>query len=114
MTNPNNNIQLVGNLGRKPEMRQTKSGKISKVSIAVTERYLNKAGEKVENTNWFSIEGWNKTAEIMESMEKGDRVMICGQLKTSSYVDEKEVKRYRTYVLAKTVYKQARLVPATV
>lgn len=90
-----NKIQIIGNLGAKPEVTYLSSGRpIAKFSVAVTEKYTNKAGEQVQNTEWFRVEMWGKQAEIVEKyLDKGSRVYIEGKQKTDEYTDKDNVKR---------------------
>ena len=93
-----NKVILIGNLGADPEIREMPDGtKMAKFSIATTEKYTNKAGEKVSNTEWHNIVLWRWTAEIAEKyLKKGDSVCIEGKLKTRSWEDENGVKKYAT------------------
>ena len=95
-----NKVILIGNLGADPEVREMPDGtKMAKFSIATTERYTNKAGEKVANTEWHNIVLWRGTAEIAEKyLQKGDSVCIEGKLKTRSWEDESGNKKYATDV----------------
>ena len=95
-----NKVILIGNLGSDPEIREMGDGtKMAKFSIATTERYKNKEGERVANTEWHNIVLWRGTAEIAEKyLKKGDSVCIEGKLKTRSWEDENGVKKYATDV----------------
>jgi len=106
MTNAQNNVQLIGYLGAAPQLKTFDSGsKVATCSIAITDKYTNSKGEAVEDTQWFRIEAWGKLADRLEKYEKGNQIMISGRLKTRSYVDEKEIKRYITCVNATSVFK---------
>ena len=93
-----NKVILIGNLGADPEIREMGDGtKMAKFSIATTERYKNKDGERVANTEWHNIVLWRGTAEIADKyLKKGDSVCIEGKLKTRSWEDENGVKKYAT------------------
>ncbi len=84
-----NKVLLIGNLGGDPEVRILPSGgKVTSFSIATSESYKNKEGEKVENTEWHRIELWEGLAEIAEQyLKKGDSVYVEGKLKTERYTD---------------------------
>lgn len=75
-------IQLIGYLGRDPEMRYTPSGKaITTISLAVGERYTNRAGERIEKTAWFNVLFWDKLAEIANTyLHKGALIEVWGKL----------------------------------
>ncbi|MFY7671169.1 single-stranded DNA-binding protein [Tenacibaculum sp. MEBiC06402] len=96
-----NRVQLIGNLGNKPEVILLDSGKkLAKFSVATNETYKNSNGEKVTDTQWHNVVAWNKTAEIIESyLDKGSEVMIEGKLTSRSYETESGEKRYITEVV---------------
>ena len=77
-----NQIQLIGNLGRDPEMSYTPSGAANtKFSIAVTSGY----GE-YKITQWFNVTSWNKLAETANDfLHKGNKVFVQGELKLRTY-----------------------------
>ena len=77
-----NKVQLIGNLGGKPEVKNTESGKkLAQFSIATSESYRNAKGEKVTETFWHNVVAWGKTAEIAEKLlVKGTEVAIEGKL----------------------------------
>jgi len=60
-----NKVMLIGNLGRDPEIRYTTSGQaVANFTLATTEKYTNKAGDKQEDTEWHRIVAWGRLAEI--------------------------------------------------
>ena len=101
MNSLRNKVQLIGNLGVKPEIKILESGKkMAKFSIATNETYKNAQGEKVTDTQWHNIVAWNKTAEIVEMfLEKGKEVAIEGKLTTRSWDDENGNKKYITEIV---------------
>lgn len=100
-----NRVQLIGNLGNKPEVIILESGKkLAKFSIATNETYKNSKGEKVIDTQWHNIVAWNKTAEIIESyLDKGSEVMIEGRLVYRSYKSETGEKKYITEIVCNEI-----------
>ncbi|CAM1350874.1 single-stranded DNA-binding protein [Tenacibaculum insulae] len=96
-----NKVQLIGNLGKDPEIITLESGKkLAKFSIATNEVYKNSAGEKVTDTQWHNLVAWNKTAEIVEKyVTKGKEIMIEGKLTSRSYETSTGDKRYITEVI---------------
>jgi single-strand DNA-binding protein len=98
-----NKVILVGNLGRDAEVRYTPGGAaVSKFSIATTEVWNDKAGQRQERTEWHTIDLWGKQAEsLSEYLLKGKQVYIEGRLRTHSW-DDKQTgeKKYRTEVVA--------------
>ncbi|NNC69862.1 MAG: single-stranded DNA-binding protein [Flavobacteriaceae bacterium] len=96
-----NKVQLIGNLGKNPEIVTLDSGKkLAKFSIATNESYKNAEGEKVTDTQWHNIIAWNKTAEIIEKyVVKGNEIAIEGKLTSRSYEDKNGDKKYITEVV---------------
>jgi single-strand DNA-binding protein len=97
-----NKVQLIGNLGSKPEIKNTETGKKKAVmSIATSETYRNSDGEKVTETYWHRVVAWGKLAEIAEKyLDKGKEVAIEGKLVNRSYTDKSGSKKYVCEVLA--------------
>ena len=101
MNNLKNKVQLIGNLGMNPEIKNLDSGKkLAKFSIATNESYKNAQGEKVEDTQWHNLVAWGKTAEIIEKyLKKGNEVAIEGKLVNRNYDDKDGNKRYVTEIV---------------
>ncbi len=95
-----NRVQLIGNLGKDPEMRYTSSGKqVSAFSVAVNRRWKS-SGENKEATDWFNVEAWGRLAEICQQyLKKGSLVFLEGRLQTDRFESEGET-RYFTKVVA--------------
>jgi len=96
-----NKVQLIGNLGANPEVREYgKDKKVARFSIATQESHRDKDGSWVKETQWHNLVAWGKTAEIVEKyLEKGKEVAIEGKLTSRSYEDKEGVKRYITEVV---------------
>ena len=95
-----NKVQLIGNLGNAPEVKNTEKGKkLAKFSIATNETYYNAKGEKVTETQWHNLVAWGKVAELVEKyLTKGSEVAIEGKLMNNNYMDKDGNKRYSTEV----------------
>ena len=95
-----NKVILVGNLGKKPEIREFEGGrKVANFSVATNESYTNKAGERVKNTEWHNIEMWDRLAEIADKyLDKGSTVYLEGKIKTDQWTDKENVTRYTTRI----------------
>ncbi|MBN2148620.1 MAG: single-stranded DNA-binding protein [Anaerolineales bacterium] len=95
-----NRVQLIGNLGKDPEVRFTPTGKkVTLFSLAVNRRWKS-GSEMKEVTDWFNVEAWGRLGEIcLEYLHKGSLVFIDGRLKTDRYEHEGEY-RYFTKVIA--------------
>lgn len=100
-----NKVQLIGNLGNKPEVIILESGKkLAKFSIATNETYKNAQGQKVTDTQWHNVVAWNKTAEIIEMyLDKGSEIMIEGKLTSRTYETAEGEKRYITEVVCNEI-----------
>ena len=96
-----NRVQLIENIGNKPEVIILESGKkLAKFSIATNESYKNAKGEKIEDTQWHNLIAWGKTADIIEKyLQKGNEVAIEGKLTNRSYDDKDGNKRYITEIV---------------
>ena len=97
-----NRVQLIGNLGKDPEVKNLTSGKMkASFSMATSESYKNANGEKVDDTQWHNIVAWGKTAEIAENyLQKGNKIAIEGRLIHRVYEDKEGQKKYITEVVA--------------
>ncbi len=95
-----NSVQLIGNLGKDPEIINMDNGsKLAKFSIATSDSYKNAQGEKVADTQWHNVVAWGKTAEIVENyLVKGKQVAIEGKLMHRSYETTEGEKRYITEI----------------
>lgn len=96
-----NKVQLIGRLGKDPEVRHLDSGvNVASFSIATSESYTNKVGEKVEQTEWHNIVAWGKLSEIIEKwVTKGMLVYVEGKLKTRQWEKDGQ-KHYTTEIFA--------------
>ena len=96
-----NNVQLVGNLGRNPEIKTLNNGKkVATFLLACNETYNDSEGKKIENTQWFSIVAWDGLAGIAEKfMYKGKQVAISGKLSNRNWTDKEGKKHYVTEVV---------------
>ncbi len=95
-----NKVQLIGNLGKNPEIKTTDSGKkLVKLSVATNEMFTNSKGEKVKETQWHNLVAWGKMADVAEKyLSKGSEIAIEGKLITKDYVDKEGNKRYSTEI----------------
>jgi len=97
-----NKVILIGNLGKDPEVRYLDNGvAVANLSLATTENYKNKEGERVNQTEWHDVVLWRGLAEVAEKyLKKGASVYIEGKIRTSKWVDKEEKTRYKTEVMA--------------
>lgn len=103
-----NAVQLLGNLGRDPIIRATKTGRaVASFSIAVSRIYTTPQGEQRELTDWINIVAWGTLAEAVRSeLKKGSRVFVAGRISSRSYDAQDGTKRYVTEVVAETICRQ--------
>lgn len=100
-----NKVILLGRLGKDPELKYTPSGAaVCNFSIATSEAWQDKAGQKQERVEWTNIIVWNKLAELCNQyLAKGRQAYIEGSLQTRSWDDKNGQKRYTTEVVASVV-----------
>ena len=96
-----NKVILVGNLGKDPEVRHLDNGvAVANFSLATTENYKNKEGEKVSQTEWHNIVLWRGLAEVAEKyLKKGANIYIEGKIRTRKWEDKDGITRYSTEIL---------------
>jgi single-strand DNA-binding protein len=100
-----NKVILIGNLGRDPELRYTQNGQaVANFTLATSESWTNKSGEREQKTEWHRIVAWAKLAEICgEYLSKGKQVYIEGRLQTRDWEDRDGNKRRTTEVVAQNL-----------
>lgn len=100
-----NKVILVGNVGKDPEVRYLEGGaSVANFSLATTEFYKNKSGEKVSQTEWHNIVAWRHLAELSEKyITKGRQLYIEGRITTRSWEDKDGNKRYTTEIVAGSI-----------
>src|ERR1700689_3901615 len=101
-----NKVIIVGRLGGDPEVRYTPGGQaVAKLSVATSENWKDKEGQKQERTEWHRVVVWGKMAEVVgQHLTKGRQVYIEGRLQTRSWDDKTTgQKRYATEIVASTV-----------
>lgn len=98
-----NKVMLIGNLGKDPEIRHLDNGKSRvTVSLATSETYKNKAGERISNTEWHNVVFWTPLAEIVDNyLRKGSKIHVEGKISTRSYEDKEGNMRYVTEIIAR-------------
>jgi single-strand DNA-binding protein len=101
MNNLRNRVNLIGNLGMDPEMKELESGKkFARLSIATSENYTNNKGEQIKNTEWHNLVAWGPKATFAEKyLKKGTEVAIEGKLTHRSFDDSKGNKKYITEIV---------------
>jgi len=97
-----NKAILIGNLGRDPEVRYTPSGTaVANFSVATTENWTNRDGEKQSRTEWHRVVAWGRLGETCgEYLSKGSQVYIEGSIQTNEWEDKEGNKRQTTEIRA--------------
>src|SRR5687767_11711904 len=97
-----NKVILIGNLGRDPEVRyMPEGGAVANISVATTDVWKDKSGEKQERTEWHRVAFFGRLAEIAgEYLKKGSPVYIEGRLQTRKWQDKDGQDRYTTEIVA--------------
>jgi single-strand DNA-binding protein len=94
-----NSVQLIGRLGKDPEVKTFGAKKKAAFSIATTDSYKNAKGEKVEDTQWHNLVIWGKLADVAgKYLKKGSEVAVEGKLVHRAYETDKGEKRYITEI----------------
>ena len=105
MTTLRNSVQLIGRLGIDSKTFEFDGGKMKTTfSMATSDFYNDKEGNRVEETQWHNIVAWGKTAKIAaDYLSKGKEIALSGKLTNRSYEDKDGNKRYITEVVANEI-----------
>ncbi|MDP2241072.1 MAG: single-stranded DNA-binding protein [Burkholderiales bacterium] len=97
-----NKVILIGNLGKDPETRYLPSGDaVTNITVATTDTWKDKSGEKQEHTEWHRVAFFGKLAEIAgEYLKKGSPVYVEGRIRTRKWQDKEGQDRYSTEIVA--------------
>jgi single-strand DNA-binding protein len=96
---------LIGRLGKDPEVRYTQSGQgIASASLATSEKWTDKSGEKQEKTEWHNLVFWGAKAELASKyLHKGSQVFIEGKITTQQWDDDNGTKHYKTEIVVEKI-----------
>jgi single-strand DNA-binding protein len=100
-----NKVILIGNAGKDADVKYIDSGvAVASFSLATSETYVAKTGEKVTTTEWHNIIVWRGLAEFAgKYIQKGRKLYVEGRIKSRSYDDKEGIKRYVTEIYADTI-----------
>lgn len=100
-----NLVQIIGRLGRDPELRYTSSGSpICSLNVATDESYNDRDGNRVERVEWHRVSVFGKVAESCANyLAKGSLVYVEGNLTTRKWQDQNGQERFTTEIKAKSV-----------
>jgi single-strand DNA-binding protein len=99
MSIKNNNVILIGNLGKPAEVSETKAGTVAKFSLAV---YRSGKGEEAI-TDWLPVVCWHGLAKGMDNVARGTKLIVAGSVATRSYENKEGVKVYVTEIQAREI-----------
>jgi single-strand DNA-binding protein len=100
-----NRSQLIGNVTRDPEVRQTSGGQtVASFSIATNRVWTDKAGQKQEKADFHNVVVWGRLAEICQQyVKKGRKIYVEGRMQTRDWEGEDGVKRYRSEIVVENM-----------
>lgn len=100
-----NKVIVLGRLGADPEIKNISSNQtVARLSLATSENWTDREGQKQERTEWHRIVVWGKLAELCgKYLTKGRQIYVEGRLQTRSWEDQQGQKRYTTEIVANTV-----------
>ena len=95
-----NKVILKGNVGKDPQVNRFDNGQVAKFSLATSESYTDKKGEKITDTQWHNIVFWGKVVDPIEKyVHKGDQLIVEGKIVYRSWDDKEGVTHYGTEVV---------------
>lgn len=100
-----NKVIIVGRLGADPEVKTVSEGNnVARLSVATSENWKDRNGQRQERTEWHRVVVWGKLAELCgQYLHKGRQVYVEGRLQTRSWEDDQGQKKYTTEIVATTV-----------
>ena len=105
MSTMRNSVMLIGRPGAEPEIKTFNNNKKARFSLAVTENKKNANGEWVNDTQWFRIVAWGKTAERVENnVKKGLQIAVEGSLRNNEWTDDKGQRHSNIEVLINDLF----------
>lgn len=98
-----NKVILLGHLGKDPEVRHLENGRaVANFSLATSETYKNRDGERITNTEWHNIVLWTPLAELAEKfLKKGSQLYLEGKITSRSYEDKENNTKYITEIVGR-------------
>jgi single-strand DNA-binding protein len=100
-----NKVELIGHVGKTPEVKMAGNVKIANLTMATTEKWKDKSsGEMQSVTEWHRLVFFNKLADIVEKyVSKGSLIYVEGKIKTEKYTDKAGVEKYATKITANSM-----------
>ena len=99
-----NKVILIGHLGKDPEVRHLENGtSVANFTLATSESYKDKAGNRIDQTEWHNIVVWRGLADVAEKfLKKGSQIYLEGKIRTRSWEGQGANKKYTTEIVADT------------
>ncbi len=96
-----NTVHLIGRVGGDPELKTLENGnKVCSMSLATSEAWTNKKGEKETDTQWHNLKIWNAAADVAQKyVKKGDLFAVDGKIRYREYTDKEGQKKYATEIV---------------
>ena len=101
-----NRVQILGYLGKDPDLRHTKGGEpVTSLSVATSSKFKDRQGEEKAETEWHRVTVWGKSAESCDKyLKKGSMVLVEGRLQTRPWKDDDGIERHSTDIVAAFVH----------
>lgn len=95
-----NQVQIIGRVGKDPEVRRTQAGDaVANISVATTKKWKDKGGQQQEHTEWHRVSYFGRIAEVVEKyVVKGSLIYVQGEMVTKKWTDASGVEKYSTEV----------------
>jgi single-strand DNA-binding protein len=98
-----NRVILIGRVGSDPDTRQVNNNSVCNLTLATSETYKDKSGEKQQKTEWHNLQIWGKLSEIVEKyVKKGQLVYVEGKITTQSW-EKDGTKHYKTVIVVSSL-----------
>lgn len=95
-----NRVHLIGNVGKDPEVRTVGDTQVANFSLATSESFKDKSGEKKTVTQWHNIQIWRGLADVAKKyVHKGDKLYVSGKVTYREYTDKEGTKKYITEIV---------------
>ena len=105
MSTMRNSVMLIGRPGAEPEVKTINNSKIARFRIAVNESRKNANGEWVNDTQWFNLVAWGKTADrVANNVRKGLQIAIEGSLRNNEWTDDKGQRHTSTEIYVNDLF----------
>lgn len=96
-----NSVALLGRTGKDPEVRQLETGLVANITLATSEKWTAKNGDKMESTEWHNLTVYGQLADVFQKwVKKGDLIYVQGKIKYRSWEKDGQT-HYRTEIVVR-------------